>query len=232
MKTNSTQLSFFLLVYVLVLLLSFAHSFNSTVLVNNKALSSSHYEIIDGSLYQIDNHSYLLNHKVLKQSMKMSLSRVATNNQRQKKVWDFISTFDSYKTSSSYKNDENGKPTLENFRYIILPIWWSDYDTNDPSRTMSPVTVILPFEENQPYYIDMSWGKMTNGVTWKLLSQELFDISSIFPNFDDTDSSARNILALKGFTKGADYDGICLTYYTAQSGPFSGAGGWGSVNGE
>ena len=231
------QLGFFLVVSALIPWLSIAYEydFDSRTIVDNEASPPSslpHYEILDGSLYKIDNYNELLNRNLLKKSTKVSSLRLAIGDQRQKQVWELISTFDSFKNSSSFKNDEYGKPTLDNFKYIVLPIWWSDQDTTDPSKKMNPATVVLPFEENQAYYIDMSWGKMTNGVTWKLLPQEMFDISSISPNFHDTDSRAREILSQKGFKKGVDYDGICLTYYTSQSGPFSGSGGWGSVNGE
>ena len=65
------------------------------------------------------------------------------------------------------------------------------------------------------------------------LPQEIFDISSVLPSdFSDTDSSARNILSQEGVRKSIDYDGICMTYFTVQSGSFSGSGGWGSVNNE
>ena len=229
------QIGFFI-VSGLIPWLSVAFGFNSTI-ATDAAPSTSHFEIIDGSLYEIidsDGKLFDDHDSMTKQSMEVpSLEGITTTNiQRQKKVWDLISTFDSFNTSISYKNDANGRPTLENYKYIILPIWWSDYDTSDPVKTMDPARVVSPFEKNQPYYIDMSWGKMTDGVTWKLLQQEMFDISSVSPDFGNTASSTRNILSQKGFREGVDYDGICLTYYTAQSGPFSGAGGWGNVNGE
>ena len=211
--------------------LSVAFGLNS-IFASDKAPATSHFEIIDGDLYEIDNNSKLFSHDALEQSMKISLSSTATNSQRQKQIWDFISTFDSFKTSSSYKNDDNGRPTLDNFKYMVLPIWWSDYDVNDPSRLMDPDAVNASFVLNQPYYVDMSWGKMPNGVTWQSLPQTLFDVSSVSPNFGDTASSARNIVSNLGFIKGVDYDGICLMYFTAQDGPFKGAGGWASVNGE
>ena len=210
-----------------------AFGLNSTIAsVKAPPTTSSHFEIIDRDLYEITNDSILFSNDALEQSMTISLSSTATKGKRQKEIWDFISTFDSFKTSSSFKNDEKGKPTLENFKYIILPIWWSDYDITDPSRKMDPDTVVSSFEKNQPYYIDMSWGKMPNGVTWESLPQELFDISSVSPSHRETASSARNIISQKGFTKGVHYDGICLMYYSAQDGPFKGNGGVATVNGE
>ena len=61
---------------------------------------SSHFEIIARSLYRIDENKDLFNHKAIRQSMGIPASRMTTNTpaaQRQKEIWDFVSTFDSYK---------------------------------------------------------------------------------------------------------------------------------------
>ena len=161
-----------------------------------------------------------------------SISVVEGGSSRQAKIWEFILTFDSFKTSTSYKNNENGKPTLESIKYIILPIWWGDYNITDSSLIMDPAKVVKTFETNQPYYADMSWGKMPDGVTYEALPQELFHVSSVSPNFGEMKDAAREIILNKGFVEGEDYDCICLMYFKAQSGPFDGGGGWASVNGK
>ena len=181
------------------------------------------YKIINGNLYRIDDGIYNdarpgPSHDIQHQYHTSPNTRQGS---RQKEVWDFISTFDSYKTSASYTN-VNGKPTLTKFKYIIVPIWWSDMDTSDPDNAMDPDKVVASFIYNQQYYIDMSWGILPNGVTFQALEQQLFTVSSEAPNFGETDQSTRDLLDSKGFVKGVDYDGICLMYFLSQSGPFSG----------
>ena len=189
------------------------------------------YKIVDDSLYKIDKNATFPNHEVFLKALRMPQSRVVPyiESSRQKEVWDFIATFDSYKTSPSYSN-LNGRPTLQSFKYVIVPIWWNDMDTSNLSFQMDPTSVVASFETNQQYYIDMSWGKMTAGVEYTALEQKLFSISSEAPSFGDTESSTRSIVDAEGLVKDVDYNGICLMYFTSQSGPFSGAGGWGDVN--
>ena len=207
---------------------------NNTNQAAASSSSASRYEIVDGSLYKIVNNE-LYNREVLRKSLGMNAmsrvtSNIETNEDRQKQNWDFISTFDSFKTSVSY-TPLDGKPTLENFKYIVLPIWWSDMDTSDSSLRMDPSAVAASFIYNQQYYSDMSWGKMTNGVTYEVMDQRLFASSSVEPSFWDTESNAQKVVDDAGYVNDEDYNGICLMYFVAQAGVFSGAGGWAGING-
>ena len=212
-----------------------AYDLDSTTTTTKKmrALSSSsRFKIIHDSLYEIGaNGSYFDNQDTEESVEMLSSSTIVEGFSRQAKIWEFILTFDSFKTSVFYKNNEYGKPTLEYLKYIILPIWWSDYDITNPSTVMDPAKVVSSFELNKPYYIDMSWGKMPNGVTWQVLPQEIFPISSVSPTHDDTKEATKDILLNKGFVEGVDYNATCLMYFHAQSAPLNNGGGWASVNG-
>lgn len=105
-------------------------------------------------------------------------------------------------------------------------------NTADPNFQMDPATVEASWITNKQYYIDMSWGKMPNGVTYEKLDQQLFDVSSVNPSWDDTETSANNLVENKGYVENVDYNGVALMYFASQSGPFSGAGGWAGVNGK
>ena len=187
---------------------------------------SSHFEIIDGSLYKIDENKDFFNHEVLRQSMGIPASRIIINTsaeKRQKDIWDFVSTFDSYKTSVSYKVT-NGKPTLENFKYIIVPCWWGDLDTTSNQWKMDPDEMKATFIYNKQYYTDMSWGKMTNGITFELLDPQLLSVSSVAPDFGEMLADAQKIVDDMGYVKDTDYNGVAMLYFPSQSGPFSGLG--------
>jgi hypothetical protein len=188
--------------------------------------SSSYRAIVDGSLYKFENGD-LFNHEALRKAKGLPESRVVPyveSKTRQEQIWDFISTFDSYKTSVSYKKNKYGRPTLENFKYLIVPIWWSDVDTTDPAYIMDPNEVINSFKPNQQYYIDMSWGEMPKGVVYEAFDQQLSGVSSVNPSWGETEAYARGFVYEQKYVEGVDYTGICIMYHTSQDGPFSGAG--------
>ena len=118
----------------------------------------------------------------------------------------------------------NDKPTLENFKYIIVPCWWSDLDMTDNRWKMDPDEVEGSFIYNKQYYIDMSWGKMANGVTFEAVDQQLLSVSSEKPNFNEVLVEAQKIVDDMGYKELIDYNGIAMMYFVSQSGPFSGAG--------
>ena len=193
------------------------------IIFQNETTPQTRYELFEGDLYKVES---LFEGETYHPSKPMPPSRVSPSIDglsRQKEVWDFISTFDSYKTSVGYEIVD-GKPTLTNFRYIIVPIWWSDFDITDPEYQMDPDTVLASFVTNKEYYIDMSWGKMPNGVTYEALEQQEFDISSESPSWGETEDSAYRIVGEKGYVQDVDYNGICIMYYVSKSGPFAGAG--------
>lgn len=196
--------------------------------------NASHYELINGDLHRVRDDDNISSSSMKTKSGNTKnyyhgVSPFVDANTRQKDVWEFISTFDSYKTSASYKVVD-GKPTLENFKYLVQPIWWSDMDASDPTYQMDPTSIIPTWLESKQYYIDMSWGKMPNGVTYELLEQEQSDISSVEPTFDETSDYAFASVESKGYVKDVDYNGVCLMYFTSQSGVFSGEGGWADIN--
>ncbi len=198
----------------------------SNMTSSSSSSSSSYHVEVDGSLYKIENGD-LIDHEALGKAMGVPASRVVPfvdPDTRQREIWDFISTFDSYKTSSSYKTNNIGRPTLENFKYVIVPIWWSDVDTTDSRYIMDPNEVIDSFQPNQQYYIDMSWGEMPNGVTYEAFEQQLSDVSSVSPSWGDTKEFARRYVDGQGYIKDVDYTGIGTMYYSAQNGPFSNGG--------
>ena len=50
-------------------------------------------------------------------------------------------------------------------------------------------------------------------------------------NFGNTATEARAIVSSQ-YAQGLDYDAICLVYNPTNTGPFSGSGGWATVNGD
>ena len=110
---------------------------------------------------------------------------------------------------------------------MVMPIWWNDESQSDQMNLVDSQSV---FSDNNQYYKDMSWNKMD--VTYEFLSQSVLNVSKASPSFSDTDTAARDALTSLGKVQGVDYDGICLIYNVADSGPFSGYGGWASVNGD
>ena len=113
---------------------------------------------------------------------------------------------------------------------MMLPVWWDGENVTDPALTMDPNQIEGIMEIVQQYYVDMSWGKMN--LTWQMLPQQvLTGQTAAAPDFTPTADAARAIVSAQ-YTKGVDYDGIALVYFTATSGPFSGGGGWASVNGD
>jgi len=146
-------------------------------------------------------------------------------------VSDILLELDDSKNTNYgvYTNDElSNTPTLTKFHYMILPIWWSDINTSDPTFLMDAQSINPTLEQVKLYYEQMSFGLFE--LDWTILDQAVLPVASTNPSFDETENSARSLLNSKGFVDGTDFDGIMLLYFTSQSGPFSGAGGWGGVN--
>ena len=113
---------------------------------------------------------------------------------------------------------------------MMLPVWWDGENVTDPALTMDPNQIEGIMEIVQQYYVDMSWGKMN--LTWGMMPQQvLTGQTAAAPDFNPTAEAARAIVSAQ-YTKGVDYDGIALVYFSANSGPFSGGGGWAGVNGD
>ena len=145
-------------------------------------------------------------------------------------MWEYVAGMEDYKAASPLYSGSEGDLTLSTLHYVLLPIWWSDEDPSDPNLTMDPNQLEGIMQQNQDYYLDMSWDKMD--VTFEIMPQTLFPVSSDGPSFGDTSDAARTIVTDAGLVEDVDYNGIALIYFVAQSGPFAGGGGWASVNGD
>ena len=149
---------------------------------------------------------------------------------RDEKVWEVINTMDSYKKPPLYGTMADGRPTLSKFKYVVLPVWWSDMNIQDSNFKMDLNQISTILQQNTDYYMDMSFNKMV--ITYDIKPQQvLTGVSSTNADFGNTEDEALNIVQnTYNYVKGIDYDGIMLIYFPAQSGtPFQ-SGGWGTVN--
>jgi hypothetical protein len=228
-ETNVTIMSYKVYsIYLISLALNVYFSLGMGSVPNK---SNDLYEIINGDLYRkddvlvdtthVDGMDFKSTNPHYASRMHSAYSET-TSTQRQKDVWNAIQNFPSHKTSSLFDQG-----TLTNFKYIVLPVWWND---ESQSNQMDLVVSQSVFSDINQYYKDMSWNKMD--VTNEFLTQAVLDVSMSSPGFSETDTAARDILSSLGKVKGVDYDGICLIYNVADAGPFSGYGGWASVNGD
>ena len=111
----------------------------------------------------------------------------------------------------------------------MLPIFWDEETDDEETWEMELGQIEGVMERNREYYLDMSWGKMT--VEYETLQQQSIGVSKDGPSWDDTSDAARVVLNDEhGYEEGVDYDSIGLVYNLANSGPFSGGGGWGCIN--
>jgi len=140
------------------------------------------------------------------------------------KFWENYMKVDDWKDSDIFKPGPEGRPVLADFKYIILPIWWSDEDENDPEKIMDLSSIEDVMYTNYDYYEEMSFDSIQ--VTFQILNQTKFSISSENPDFGDTGAAAKAYLDTTDNT----YDGIILVSHLAQDGPCQGEGGWGNVN--
>jgi len=153
--------------------------------------------------------------------------RQPRSNSGQDSFWELYNQLDSGKNPPIY--NQESKPVLSKFRYIIVPIWWNDEDTSDPDRIIQTSNINSVMDYNQIYYNRMSFGKF-NFDEHIILSQAVIPVSSANPGFGDLESAARNLIIAEGYTADIDYNGIVILYNVAMNGPFSGHGGWGTVN--
>lgn len=137
---------------------------------------------------------------------------------RQAKVWGKISTFDSFKTSPLYSG---AKPTLTTFKQIIVPVWWSDEDTNDPNKRFDPNRISVAMTETKKWFSEMSWGKVA--LSYDQLPQQQIDVSKVSPGFRNTEAAARKIVAENGLVKHKDYNGVIMIYNGPDGGSIKGA---------
>ena len=162
----------------------------------------------------------------------LNLKQTSNENKlfyKNKDVQKFVADMETYKAASPLDSGSEGDKTLTYFHFIILPIWWSDYDIDDPDLLIDSNQIEGIMQQSQDYYKDMSWGTMD--VTFEIMAQTHFSVSSDSPDFDNTYEAARTINADAGYVEDVDYNAIGLVYFPSQNGPFSGGGGWGSVNG-
>jgi len=155
--------------------------------------------------------------------------RQPRSNSGQDSYWELYSQLDSGKNQPIY--NQESKPVLFKFRYIFVPIWWSDENTSDAEKVIQTSQINSVMDYNKIYYNRMSFGKF-NFDEHIILPQTVIPVSSTKPGFGDLENAARNLVTAGGYTANVDYDGIVILYNVAQDGPFQGQGGWGSVNSE
>ena len=112
---------------------------------------------------------------------------------------------------------------------MMLPIWWDGENTTDPANLIDSAHIDSIMGEVRQHYLDMSWGKVD--LTWQTLGQQvLTGVTPANADFGNSADAARSIVS-QTYVEGVDYDAISLVYNLAEVGPFSGGGGWASVNG-
>jgi len=151
---------------------------------------------------------------------------------RQDSFWSLFNQLDSAKKGPIYtRQDEESKPVLSNFRYAFVPIWWSDEEkTTNKIITTAAMESVMDY--NIKYYDKMSFGKFKFEDAL-ILPQTTISVSMIDPGWGTLSAAAQIILSDNGYIKDEDYNGIVICYNLAQGeSPFTGDGGWGSVNSE
>ena len=164
-------------------------------------------------------------HGMQTQAMNVNTQAATTQSTaRHDLFWENYAKKDDWKDLPIFSNNK----TLTNFHYLVLPIWWSNEDENDPNLAMNVSVSIL--EETKTFFDEMSWGKFT--MSWDILPQQKFSVSNVNPDFDETKNAAFAILEGLGRVRGdGSFDGVMLIHSRAQNGPLDTGGGWASVNG-
>jgi len=144
--------------------------------------------------------------------------------------WKLLGQIDDNKKPPLYtQEDELSRPVLTTFRYAVVPIWWSDEDSSDPSKDINVEQINRVMKYCHDYYKRMSFEKF-NFQDPLILEQSMIPLSSENPGFGELENTARAHLDEEGYTENTDYNGVVILYNTSKNGPFSGNGGWGTVN--
>lgn len=160
---------------------------------------------------------------------KLSSSSYSKKSAARDLFWDIFENRDFSKDAPLFTTDGTTL-TLSRFKYLVLPIWWSDEPENCPATNQDPSSIAPIMNKNIEYYHQMSWNKFD--LSYEILPQQKFTVSSENPGFGETEDAAFDLLETLGYEQGdGSFDGVILTYSLAQNGPFSGGGGWGNVNG-
>uniref|UniRef100_A0A7S2V8C0 Uncharacterized protein n=1 Tax=Entomoneis paludosa TaxID=265537 RepID=A0A7S2V8C0_9STRA len=142
--------------------------------------------------------------------------------------WDLFNGIDTCKSQSALWDQAGNRPTLTKTHYIVLPIWWDGEDTSD---TMDPSFLQTGLTQIQQYYSEMSFGK--HSLTFEIWDQTtLAGVTPTNADFDNSEAAGKALVTNAGKVQFQDYTSILLVYNVAQTGPFSGAGGWAGVNGD
>jgi len=144
-------------------------------------------------------------------------------------LWNLFNKLDDGKNEIIYTKVGDARPVLARFRYVVVPVWYNDEDTSDPEKQIDVDQIKSVMDYCTTYYERMSFGKFIFEEPL-ILDQEVIPVSSVNPGWGSLETAARNRLDDEGYTKDIDYDGIVILYNVAQGGPFSGHGGWGTVN--
>jgi len=142
-------------------------------------------------------------------------------------LWNLFNKLDDGKNEIIYTKVGDARPVLARFRYVVVPVWYED--TSDPEKQIDVDQIKSVMDYCTTYYERMSFGKFIFEEPL-ILDQEVIPVSSVNPGWGSLETAARNRLDDEGYTKDIDYDGIVILYNVAQGGPFSGHGGWGTVN--
>ena len=147
--------------------------------------------------------------------------------------WDVFEQMESCKTQAPLweqpvAGSGDNRPTLVNAHYIVIPVWWDGEDTSVSFDKAEIEAVLL---KTQQEYKDMSYNKHT--LTYEVWDQiVLTGVTPTNASWENSKEAARKVVDDAGRVQFQDYTSILLTYNLAREGPFSGAGGWGEVNGD
>ena len=142
--------------------------------------------------------------------------------------WTIFKDLDNQKEGNSWTSVKS-RPTLTNFRYVVVPIYWNDRQSDpDNPITTEKINVIMNYNKN--YYDEMSFGKFK-------FSHWIHDTVRVNqpsknpdPTFGDAEREMYALLADEGYNHGSDFDGVIIIYPRTTSGTFDLGGGIANLN--
>jgi hypothetical protein len=107
---------------------------------------------------------HLLSSILLLQSTPFLVTAAVVPTAARRAFWGKFSTIDSLKSPPAFSvppstSTSEERPTLVKFKYLIIPIWWSDEDATDPSTLMDMTNSEDVMARVNEYYDKMSWNR-------------------------------------------------------------------------
>jgi len=157
-----------------------------------------------------------------------------TKTNDRKAFWSLYNQMDDNKVGNSWtaKESDKTRPTLTNFRYIILPIVWSDEEPFEGEELTKYWDYIKGnVDYNKQYYDEMSFGNFQFDDPIMHDQIMLKDIpSNPNPVHYYVEEQVVAYLEKKGYKHPEHYDGIGMFYRVTEGGYFAIRGGFANLN--